>query len=124
MRLLKASSAALAVCLAMGWASGSVAMDSPAPSSSGVLQEHSLERPSHASDDPLGFAVSDTLRATNGLFYIGQYTPWYSTELLDRYPVRLRFGSEFDFFGDVGHGVELSYDRFHSGPFDIRGRYS
>lgn len=124
MRLFTAFSAALAGCLAIGGASESAAMDRPSPSSSGVTEEHSLERPSRASDDPLGFAVSDTLRATNGLFYIGQYTPWYSTDLLDRYPVRLRLGSEFDFFGDVQHGVELSYDRFHSGPFQIRGRYS
>ena len=71
--------------------------------------ERFSERPYRASDDPLGFAVPDTLRATNGLFYIGQYTPWYSEDLLGRYPVRVRFGSEFDFFGDVEHGVELSY---------------
>ena len=99
-------------------------MDSSASSSPGAAGERSSERLSHASDDPLGFAVSDTLRATNGLLYFGQYTSWYSEDLLGRYPVRVRFGNEFDFFGDVEHGVELSYDRFHSGPFDIRGRYS
>ena len=83
-----------------------------------------VERSCPASHDPPGFAVSDTLRATNGLFYTGQHTPWRSTNLLDRYPVQLRFGSELGLFGDVEHGVELSYTRFHTGPFGIRGRYS
>lgn len=124
MRTFWALSVALVTCLAVGWASGSAAMNSPAPSGSGMTEEQSFERSSSASDDPLGFAVPDTLRATNGLFYVGQYSPWYATVLLDRYPVRLRFGSEFDFFGDVEHGVELSYDRFHSGPFELRGRYA
>ena len=124
MRLIGASLVALATCLATGWASGSAATNSPAPSSSGLVEEQSSERSSQAPDDPLGFAVPDTLRATNGLFYLGQYTPWYSENVLGKYPIRVRFGSEFDFFGDVEHGVELSYNRFHSGLFEIRGRYS
>ena len=48
---------------------------------------------SAAQDDPLGFAVSDTLRATNGLLYFGQYTSWYSEDLLGRYPVRVRLAA-------------------------------
>lgn len=120
---VKVSAAAFVACLLVGCVRGSPPVDRLAPSAVSAVAEHAQEPPSPAVE-LVEAAASDTLRATNGLFYIGPYTSWYSEELLGTYPVRYRFGNDPDYFGRPEHGVELTYDRFHFGSFGTRGRYS
>ena len=124
MRLqVKVSSVAFVACLLAGCVSGSPTVATLSPPHVSAVAERTQEPPSPAVEWSEA-AVSDTLRATNGLFYIGTYTSWYSEELLGTYAVRYRFGSDRDYFGHPEHGVELTYNRFHFGSFGIRGRYS
>ena len=119
----KGSSAAFVACLLAGCTGGPPAVDRFASPPVSAAAGHGREPPS-SPGELLEAAVPDTLRATNGIYYIGPHSPWYSEELLGTYPVRFRIGSEYSVFGRLEHGIELAYDRFHFGPFGIRGRYA
>ena len=94
-----------------------------ANSTTETVPAHLSDQSSSATGEVVELAVSDTLRASNSLLYLGTYSDWFTTEL-GQYPIRTRFGARRDFFGDLQHGVELFYGGFHSGLFGVRGLYT